>query len=385
MSQPGEASTNPEEAGVGPALARLRAEIDRIDRALLDALNERARRVQEVGRIKAEAGLEVYSAARERDLLDALRLANSGPFPVEAVEPVFREIISATRSLERRLRVAYLGPEGTFSHLAARKHFGTSMELVPTAAIGEVFAAVERGEVELGLVPVENTTEGVVTQTLDAFADSELSICGEVLLRISQHLLSQSGRLADVKRVASIPQALAQCRLWLERQLPGIERIESASTAAAARLAASDAGVAAIASAAAAAAYGLVGVAAAIEDRRDNTTRFLLLGRQPTPPSGSDLTSAVFTVRKAQAGALHRLLEPFARLGVNLTSIQSRPMPGKPFEYLFYLDLEGHRDDSRVASALAEAAAQAHSHRVLGSFPRAAASGPPTPPAGEER
>jgi len=385
MSQPGEVTSKPAATAVESELARLRVEIDRIDRTLLDALNERARRVQEVGRIKEEAGLEVYSAARERDLLEALRRANPGPFPLEAVETVFREIVSATRSLERRLRVAYLGPEGTFSHLAARKHFGASVELVPTAAIGEVFAAVERDHAELGLVPVENTTEGVVTQTLDAFVDSELHICGEVLLRISQHLLSKSGRIADVKRVASIPQALAQCRLWLERQLPGVERIESASTAAAARLAASDAGVAAIASAAAAEAYGLVTVAAAIEDRRDNTTRFVLLGRQPTAPSGSDLTSAVFTVRKAQAGALHRLLEPFARLGVNLTSIQSRPMPGKPFEYLFYLDLEGHRDDPRVASALAEAAAQAHSHRVLGSFPRATASAPPTTPAGEER
>ena len=385
MSQPGEASAKTEAAAaVEPALARLRAEIDRIDAGLLDALNQRARCVQEVGRLKAEAGLEVYSAARERDLVEALRRANPGPFPADAVEPVFREIISATRSLERRLRVAFLGPEGTFSHLAARKHFGASVELAPAASIGEVFAAVEQGRVELGLVPVENTTEGVVTQTLDAFADAEITICGEVLLRISQHLLSQSGRLADVKRVASIPQALAQCRIWLERNLPGVERIESASTAAAARLAASDAGVAAIASAAAGAAYGLATVEAAIEDRRDNTTRFLLLGRQPPPPSGSDLTSAVFTVRKAQAGALHRLLEPFARRGVNLTSIQSRPMPGKPFEYLFYLDLEGHRDDPRVAGALAEAAAQAHSHRVLGSFPRASAPHV-APAAGEER
>ncbi|HTY17633.1 MAG TPA: prephenate dehydratase [Myxococcota bacterium] len=390
MTQPGEASAKPGAAtAVEASLARLRAEIDRIDAALLEALNQRARCVQEVGRIKAEAGVEVYSAARERDLVDALRRANPGPFPADAVEPVFREIISATRSLERRLRVAYLGPEGTFSHLAARKHFGTSVDLAPTAAIGEVFAAVERGQVEFGLVPVENTTEGVVTQTLDAFADSELTLCGEVLLRISQQLLSRSGRLADVKRVASIPQALAQCRLWLERHLPGVERIESASTAAAARLAASDPAVAAIASAAAASAYGLATVEAAIEDRHDNTTRFLLLGRQTPPPSGCDLTSAVFTVRKTQAGALHRLLEPFARHGVNLTSIQSRPMPGKPFEYLFYLDLEGHRDDPRVSGALAEAAAQAHSHRVLGSFPRAAAqpggTAARTAPAGEGR
>jgi chorismate mutase/prephenate dehydratase len=377
MSQPGEANTRSAAASpeTEPALARVRAEIDRIDRALLGALNERARQVQAVGRIKAEAGLEVYSAARERDLLEALRRANPGPFPVEAIEPVFREIISATRSLEGPLRVAFLGPEGTYSHLAARRHFGGAATLAPTATIGDVFQAVERHQVELGVVPVENTTEGVVTRTLDALADAEVTICGEVLLRISHHLLSRSGRLEDVRRVASIGQALAQCRVWLERNLARAERVETASTAAAAQLAAEDSGVAAIGSALAGEAYRLAVIESGIEDRRDNTTRFLLLGRSAPPRSGNDLTCAVFTVRKAESGALHRLLEPFARLGVSLTSIQSRPMPGKPFEYLFYLDLEGHRDDERVARALAEAAAQAHSHRVLGSFPRAVAGG----------
>jgi chorismate mutase/prephenate dehydratase len=375
MSQPGEAKTKPAAAAVESALARLRAEIDRVDHVLLDALNERARLVQEVGRLKAEAGLEIYSAARERDLIAALEAANPGPFPTASLAPVFREIISAGRSLEGRLRVAFLGPEGTYSHLAALRQFGEAASLVPAATIGEVFAAVERGRVELGVVPVENTTEGVVTQTLDAFADCDLTICGEILQRISHHLLSRSGRREDVRRVASIGQVLAQCRVWLERNLPGVERVETGSSAAAARFAAEDGAVAAIGSALAGAVYGLVAIEAGIEDRRDNTTRFLLLGREAPPRSGNDLTSAVFIVRKAQPGALHALLEPFARHGVNLTSIQSRPMPGKPFEYLFYLDLEGHRDDARVAKALAEAAAQAHSHRVLGSFPRAAAEG----------
>ena len=377
MSQPGEANTRSVTASpdTEPALARVRAEIDRIDRALLGALNERARQVQAVGRIKAEAGLEVYSAARERDLLEELRRVNPGPFPAEAIEPVFREIISATRSLEGPLRVAFLGPEGTYSHLAARRHFGGAATFAPTATIGDVFQAVERRQAELGVVPVENTTEGVVTRTLDALADSEVTICGEVLLRISHHLLSRSGRLEDVRRVASIGQALAQCRVWLERNLAHAERVETASTAAAAQLAAGDPRVAAIGSALAGEAYGLAVIESGIEDRRDNTTRFLLLGRNAPPRSGNDLTCAVFTVRKAESGALHRLLEPFARLGVNLTSIQSRPMPGKPFEYLFYLDLEGHRDDERVARALSDAAAQAHSHRVLGSFPRAVAGG----------
>ena len=374
MSQPREANSPVAAAQSAAELARLREDIDRVDRALLALLNERAGLGRLVGELKERAGIPVYSAARERDLVAGLVRSNPGPFPNAAIEPVFREIISATRSLERRLRIAFLGPEGTYSHLAARRHFGESAELVPTATIGDVFAAVERGQAELGVVPVENTTEGVVTQTLDAFVSCEVTICGEVLQRISHHLLSRSGRREDVKRVASIGQVLAQCRIWLERNMPGVERVETGSSAAAVRLASEDPGVAAIGSALAATVYGLETIEAGIEDRRDNTTRFLLLGREAPAPSGRDLTSAVFTVSKAQSGALHRLLDPFAHGGVNLTSIQSRPMPGKPFEYLFFLDMEGHRDAPAVASALAEAAATAYSHRVLGSFPRATAA-----------
>jgi len=355
-------------------LARLRAEIDRVDRALLEQLNARARLVQEVGQLKQRAGRPVYSAARERDLLAALRAANPGPLADDVVETIFRTIVSATRQLERRLRVAYLGPEGTFAHEAARRAFGPFVDLVPVSPIAAIFTAVERGEADHGVAPVENTTQGVVTETLDTLVTSEVALCGELLLRVSYQLLSRSGRLEDVRRVASHPQGLAQCRNWLERHLPGVERIETSSTAAAARLAAEDDAVAAVASAVAGESCGLVPVARAIEDRHDNTTRFLVLGREPVARSGVDLTSVVFTVRKAEPGALHRLLEPFARHGVNLTSIQSRPMPGKPFEYLFFLDLEGHRDDAPVRAALDEAAACAHSHRVLGSFPRAAAA-----------
>jgi chorismate mutase/prephenate dehydratase len=374
MSQPREASSPAAATDAAAELARLRAEIDRVDRALLELLNERAELGRSIGALKERSGMPVYSAARERDLLAGLVGSNRGPFPAAAIEPVFREIISATRSLEQRLRIAFLGPEGTYSHLAARRHFGEAAELLPTTTIGDVFSAVERGQAELGVVPVENTTEGVVTQTLDAFVDCELTICGEVLQRISHHLLSRSGRREEVRRVASVGQVLAQCRVWLERNLPGVERVETGSSAAAARLAAEDASVAAIGSALAATAYGLTTIEAGIEDRRDNTTRFLLLGREAPARSGRDLTSVVFTVSKAQSGALHRLLDPFARCGVNLTSIQSRPMPGKPFEYLFFLDLEGHRDDPSVARALEEAAATAYSHRVIGSFPRATAS-----------
>lgn len=381
MSQPREASRpDPSGTAASPAdaeLASLRGAIDRVDRELLDRLNERARLVQQVGALKGRTGLPVYSAARERDVIGALAAANPGPFPAASIAPVFREIISGTRSLEGPLRVGFLGPEGTYSHLAARRQFGEAALLVPLATIGAVFAAVEREQVELGVVPVENTTEGIVTRTLDAFVDGEVAICGEVVQRIVHNLLSKSGRIEDVQRVASIGQALAQCRVWLENHLPRAERVETASSAAAAALARDDAGVAAIGSALAGVANGLATIEAGIEDRRDNTTRFLLLGRVEPAPSGRDLTCAVFTVRKAQSGALHQLLEPFARHGVNLTSIQSRPMLGKPFEYLFFLDMEGHRSDPAVTRALADASTVAHSHRVLGSFPRASEESAP--------
>jgi chorismate mutase/prephenate dehydratase len=359
-------------------LGSLRAAIDAIDGEILALLNDRARIVQRVGALKRAVGAPIFHAARERDVIERLAEANPGPFPNAALSRVFREIISGTRSLEGPVRVAYLGPEGTFSHLAARAQFGGAAELFPTASIGEVFAEVERGRADLGVLPVENTTEGVVTQTLDAFvdrADAGLTICGEILLRIEQQLLSRSGERKDVKRVASISQALAQCRGWIERHLPGVERVETASTAAAAKLAAEDATVAAIGSALAAETWGLRVVEAGIEDRRDNTTRFVVVGREAAGPSGHDLTSVVFTVRKDESGTLHRLLEPFARHGVNLTSIQSRPLKGKPWEYLFFLDVEGHRSEPQVAKALDDAARTASSSVVLGSFPRAAAPG----------
>jgi chorismate mutase/prephenate dehydratase len=224
------------------------------------------------------------------------------------------------------------------------------------------------------VVPVENTTEGVVAATLDCFAESDLVICGETVLRISLDLFSRSGSLADVKRVASHPQPLAQCRRWLDRHLPGVARVETASTAVAAQLAANEGDVAAIGSAIAGRAHDLRTIESGIEDRRDNTTRFLLVGRDRCRPSGDDLTSALFTIRRDEAGGLHRLIEPMARRGVNLTAIHLRPIAGKPWEYYFFIDLEGHCDDPDVAAALAEAAGAAHSHRVLGSFPRAAAA-----------
>jgi len=368
------AAGSPADSGAD-SLERLRSRIDEVDRGLLERLNERARLVREVGRLKAARGEAVYDGAREREIVERLRKGNPGPFPDEGIAPVFREIVSATRSLEAPVRVAYLGPEGTFCHQAARARFGALAELAPAAGVGEVFQALERGRVDHAVVPLENTTEGVVTRTLDLLAESPLVPCGEIVLPISHSLLSRTGRREDVRRVASHPQPLAQCRSWLERELPGAERLELPSTAAAARRAVEDPEVAAIASALAADVYGLLPVAEAIEDRPDNTTRFLVLGREEPTPSGHDLTCAVFTARKDEAGALHRLLEPFARHGVNLAALHCRPMKGKPWEYLFFVDLEGHRAEPPVAAALAEAAERAHSHRILGSFPRAPGAG----------
>ncbi|MBW2229824.1 MAG: prephenate dehydratase [Deltaproteobacteria bacterium] len=353
-------------------LARLRDAIDGVDREVLDCLNRRAQLVQEVGRVKQGGRRSpVYVASRERDLVTALVERNDGPFPDAAIPHVFREIVSATRSLEERVRIAYLGPEGTFSHQAAVLQFGSQAELLPVSHMQEVFLAAERGEAHFGVIPVENTIEGAINPTYDALMECEVTICGEVLVDVSQNMLSKSGRLEDVRVVASIPQAVAQCRSFLFAKLPDAEVRDTPSTAAAAQLAATDASVAAIGSSVAADAYGLEFVARDIEDHRGNTTRFVVIGKETPECSGNDLTSAAFTVRRDQSGALYQLLEPFARHRVNLTAVQSRPMKGKPWEYVFFIDMEGHESEDAVGKALDEAAAYAHSHKILGSFPRA--------------
>jgi len=364
-----------ERPGVEDAgLARLRSTIDAVDREILALLNRRAGHVLEVGALKRETGGVVYRADRERDLVAALIESNRGPFPSSALPAVFREIVSATRSLEQRLRVAFLGPEGTFSHMATREAFGSEVDLRPAPSLREVVAAVDRGEADHGVLPVENTTEGVVTQALDAILEFDVRICGERLLGVSQQLLGRATSLAGVQRVASHPQPLGQCRAWLDANLPGVPRVETASTAAAAALAAEDHGTAAIGGEILSDTADLPILAANIEDRRGNTTRFVILGGAQPEPSGNDLTTLVYTVRKGESGALHRLLEPFATAEVNLTSIQARPLQGTPWEYVFFIDLEGHYAEERVHRAAEAAATCAHSFRVLGSFPRAQAA-----------
>ena len=360
------------ESDLDGELASLRSQIDEIDSEILDRLNRRASFVQRVGELK-QGGRKgpIYVAARERDLVSALVEANPGPFPSAAIPHVFREIISATRSLEERVRVAFLGPDGTFSHQAASRQFGAQVDLVPVTTLRDVFTLTERGDTQFGVVPVENTIEGPITVTFDALVETDVTICSEIKLEISQHLMSRTGQLDDIQKVASHPQPLAQCRGWLEANLNGIETVETTSTAAAAQLAHADEKVASIGSEVTAEVYDLLLIASGIEDHRGNTTRFLVIGRETPAPSGQDLTSAIFTVRRDQSGALHKLLGPFAKHGVNLAAVQSRPMKGKPWEYNFIVDMEGHQDDPAVRRALDEAAEVAASHKVLGSFPRA--------------
>lgn len=363
---------NPPIAPVSQDLASLRSRIDAIDVEILDCLNRRAVCVQQVGALKQDGrNGPVYVASRERDLVQKLIQANSGPFPDAAIPHVFREIISATRSLEERVRVAFLGPEGTFSHQAASRQFGAQVDLVPVATMRDVFTATERGDTHFGVIPVENSIEGPISVTYDALIETDVTICSEIKLEVAQHLMSRTGRLEDVQKVASHPQPLAQCRGWLEAHLHGVDLIETTSTAAAAQLAHADEKVASIGSEVTAEVYDLLTIASNIEDHRGNTTRFLVIGRETPAPSGQDLTSAVFTVRRDEAGALYNLLGPFARHGVNVSALQSRPMKGKPWEYVFIVEMEGHRDDEAVREALKESSAIAHSNKVLGSFPRA--------------
>ncbi|MDG2334934.1 MAG: prephenate dehydratase [Myxococcota bacterium] len=353
-------------------LSRLRGSIDTVDQEILAQLNRRAELVREVGRVKAGGRRSpVYVASRERDLVAVLSESNPGPFPDAGIPHVFREIISATRSLEERVKVSYLGPEGTFSHQAALAQFGSQVDLLPVRHMRDVVSAAEGGEAHFGVIPVENSIDGAINPTMDALMESEVVICGELMVEVCQNLLSQSGALEDIRVVASIPQAVAQCRDWLTSKLPATEVRDTPSTAAAAQLAGEDGSVAAIGSAVAADVYGLRFVARGIEDRRGNTTRFVVVGKETPQASGNDMTSAAFTVRRDRAGALYTLLQPFAKHGVNLAAVQSRPMKGKPWEYVFFIDMEGHQAQAEVAEALAEAAEYAHSYKILGSYPRA--------------
>ena len=345
-----------------------RRAIDALDREILARLNARASHAQAIGEIKG--GSLAYRPERETQVLQGLHAANAGPLRNEHVTGIFREVMSACRALEEPLRIAYLGPAGTFSHAAVTKHFGSFVDAVPLPTFDEVFRAVESGQADYAVVPVENSTEGAVGRTMDLMVDTELSVCGEVKLRVNQNLLTNAGSLDKVARVYSHGQSLAQCVKWLAQHLPGVPRIAVASNAEAARLAAAEPGAAAIAGENAGAIYGLATLAPHIEDEPNNTTRFWVLGRQQPAPSGRDETSLVMSCPN-RPGAVYALLEPIARHGVSMSRIESRPARTGLWEYLFFVDLVGHRSDAAVAAAIAELAGKAPFLKLLGSYPAA--------------
>jgi len=349
-------------------LKRHRDAIDALDRELLRLLNERAQQAQAIGRLKGDGA--VYRPEREAQILRRLEDENPGPLSNEAMTSVFRQAMAACLALERKLRIAYLGPAGTFSHAAVKRHFGELIAAEPCTTIDEVFRAAESGQTDYAVVPVENSTEGAVGRTLDLMCQTELTIVGEIKLRIAQHVLSTAPTLDAITRIYSHAQSQAQCVQWLARHLPAVPRVPVASNAEAARLAAAEPGTAAIAGETAAAIYGLATLAAHVEDEPNNTTRFWVLGRQTIPRSGKDKTSLVMSAHN-QPGAVHALLEPFAKHRVSMTRLESRPARTGLWEYLFFVDVEGHCDDAPVAAALAELRARAPFLKLLGSYPAA--------------
>jgi chorismate mutase/prephenate dehydratase len=353
-------------------LDALRDRIDDLDVQIQQLIAERAKCASEVAEVKTGQGAEAdfYRPEREAEVLRRVSARDTGPLSAEDMVRLFREIMSACLALEKPLTIAFLGPEGTFTQAAALKHFGHFVTTLALDDVDAVFREVEAGAADYGVVPVENSTEGVITHTLDMFQRSALGICGEVALRIHHHLLAADAERARIRRVLGHQQALAQCRSWLDAHLPHAGRVAVASNAEAARLVRDQSGAAAIAGEMAAELYGLVFVDRNIEDQPDNTTRFLVVGKQTALPSGADKTSILVSVQN-RPGALFSLLQPIAQHGISMTRIESRPSRQGMWQYIFYIDMEGHQDDAPVAAALAELNKQAFAVRVLGSYPRA--------------
>jgi chorismate mutase/prephenate dehydratase len=357
-----------------PELGKIRARIDEVDAALQELLSERAQLAQRVGISKHADGrtVDFYRPEREAEVLRAAIARNKGPLRDEEILRLFREIMSACLAQQEPLKVAFLGPEGTFTQQAVFKQFGHSVRALALPTIEDVFHEVEAGSADFGIVPIENSTEGTVNHTLDRFLVSPLNICGEVELRIHQYLMGRMKSLEHVQRLCSHQQSLAQCRQWLDEHLPQVDRIAVSSNAEGARRARDEQGTAAIAPQAAAEVYGLDVLVAEIEDRPDNTTRFLVVGNKTFRPSGQDKTTLLVSQRKTDApGALYLLLEPLARNSISMTRIESRPSRRGKWDYVFFIDIEGHVEDKAVAAALAELKRRASLFRVLGSYPRA--------------
>jgi len=350
-------------------MASCRRGIDALDRNILSILNRRMKLAQGIAGAKKVLGLPAYAPDREEKHLREL-MASAGGVDKEAVKSVFREIMSAARAAEDHIRVAYFGPEATFTHLAARARFGGQAELIPAPTIGDVFREVERKGASYGVVPVENSTEGVVNHTYDMFMDSELKICAEELIPIHHFLLSKERKMSAIKAVYSHSNIFGQCRRWLENNLNGAKLVEVSSSAEASRIAARTAGTAAISTSLAAGIYRLNILAEGVEDMPGNYTRFFVIGDRWSRPTGHDRTSIMFSI-KDRVGALYMMLQPFRRHSINLSSIESRPSKRKAWDYYFFIDMAGHVEDRKVAKAIAELESQCRFLKLLGSYPAA--------------
>lgn len=358
-------------------LQAIRKSIDKLDEQIQELIRQRAECALEVARTKrasaqasGESLADFYRPEREAQVIKQVQARNNGPLSDEIVGHLFREIMSACLALQSPMKIAFLGPEGTFTQAAALKHFGHAVETVSHAATSEIFRDVEAGHCQYGVVPVENSTEGIVSHTLDMFMQSPLQICGEVELRIHHHLLGSMTSLKDVKHVYSHQQSLAQCREWLNTNLPAVQCTAVSSNAEAARRVKSEKGAAAIASDTAAEIYELNILASKIEDEPDNTTRFLIIGKNTVEPTGDDKTTCLVSIVN-KLGALHELLSPFSRHKVNLTRIESRPSRRGTWDYVFFIDIDGHVKDESVSNALAELGKEAAMLKILGSYPKA--------------
>ena len=344
-----------------------RKAIDKLDEQIVRLLNDRTRHVLEIGQMKLKAGQEIYAPHRELAVLQRLCRSNSGPITNDSLRAIYREIMSSALSLEKSMTIAFLGPEATFTHQAAVRRFGSSLRYAAQKTISDVFAEVSRNRADYGVVPVENSTEGVVTHTLDMFVDSELKIVAQIVMRIQQCLVGNCRR-NQIRKLFSHPQALAQCRVWLQNNLPDVEVIETSSTTRAAEHAAENKNSAAIASSLAAERCSLRVLEADIQDNSENVTRFLVLGKQLSPPSGRDRTSLMLSIAH-EVGALHRALAAFRRSRLNMTKIESRPSKRKAWEYYFFVDCDGHMNDRRVARTIEVLNEHCNLVKILGSYP----------------
>jgi len=350
------------------AIKNIRKQIDALDKHIVAILNKRASLSKKIGLIKKQLKKAVYAPDREKEILRKIKELNKGPLTQESLIDIYKEIISSSYALEKKLRISYLGPPATFTHSAALKKFGSNVNYLACNSISDVFLTIEREDADYGVVPIENSIEGAVTHTLDMFMDSELKICAEIILDISHNLLAKCN-IDSIKRVYSNPQVFGQCRIWLQTNLPKVELIEVASTTKAAQIASKEKHSACIASILAAKEYGLKVLAQEIEDSPHNITRFLVIARTDVGTTRDDKTSIMFSI-KDKIGALHTMLMPFKNHKINLTKIESRPSKKKAWDYYFYLDLAGHRNEPRIKKALEELDKKCKFLKILGSYPK---------------